>query len=368
MSQLTSTLRKWLSRPSRSALGYLIYRYRYLFAFTLIGFASILVEIALVKFVLPETWPWPVKAILGFVLGMFFSFALNAALNFQVRREYLLSTFVRFAMISVISFSLNILAMFLFREVLRNGYGESRLISSALLFLLAYTAHRKFTFNRSKNFGVAIYAAKGEVTKEIFERLGQNCDHLHIDLVDETMNANARPVDLQVIREAKALWPKMPVALHIMSTKPGQWIDQTIPEIDWYLIHLNIEEDVSKLIFHCRMHRKQVGIVWHVSMPPDSMLQYLPHVDFVMVLGVQQPGQSGQKMLEEAIAVTDALDEMAEHYGYEVMFDGGVSPKTLDRIRARYVVAASAVLAAQNPIEVANVLRSGVPYEQRRVA
>ena len=83
-----------------------------------------------------------------------------------------------------------------------------------------------------------------------------------------------------------------------------------------------------------------------------------------MALGIEQPGRSGQKLIEDALRITDALDGMRERYGFEVMFDGGVNLTTIDRIRAKYVVAASAVLRASDPVRTAHSLRTGARYER----
>ena len=92
------------------------------------------------------------------------------------------------------------------------------------------------------------------------------------------------------------------------------------------------------------------------------LMPYLAHVDFVMVLGIAQPGQSGQPMQEEAIQVAAMLDGMRERYGFEVIFDGGVNAGNIARIRAKYVVAASAGVARRQP----HPLRS-LPANWRRV-
>ena len=63
--------------------------------------------------------------------------------------------------------------------------------------------------------------------------------------------------------------------------------------------------------------------------------------------------------------MTAALDEMRGRYGYQVMFDGGVNLTTIGRIRAKYIVAASAVLRAQDPVRLAHSLRTGGRYERR---
>jgi len=346
-------------------LSYLIYRYRYLATFATIGILSIALEIMLVKYVMPVAWPWTSRASVAFVLGMLFSFTLNTTINFRVPWSYLLHTFWRFALVSTFSFALNMVVVNYFRPWLGDDYGWGRLVSAGVLFFLAYTLHRRFTFDRMHNFGIAVYASSSERVFRIFHRVGRTCNHLHVDLVDSTMKPGAEPVDLEALRRARRLWPNTPTCLHIMSLFPRRWVWQTWDEVDWYLFHVNAHDDLAELLFECRLRGKRVGIVWHTKEDFAHMLPLLAHVDFVMILGIAQPGQSGQPILEEAIVVADMFDRMRKRYGFEVMFDGGVNAGTITRIRAKYVVAASAVLRAKSPIRSTHCLQTGAKYEAR---
>ncbi len=360
-------LRRWKTRLGRllthTQLSYTIYRYRYLATFTAIGMLSIVLEIALIRHALPEAWPWPLRACLAFVLGMLFSFLLNATLNFRVPRMYLFHTFWRFVVVSVFSFVLNMLVVITLQRWIGGAYGTTRLTTAGVLFLLAYALHRKFTFDRTRSFGIAVYASSTERVSRIFHRVGRNCNHLHVDLVDSTMNADASPVDLDQIRRARRLWPGTPVCLHIMSYYPRHWVQQTWDDVDWYLFHVDSHDDLARLVLECRLRGKRAGVVWHSSTSLGMLMPYLAHVDFVMVLGIAQPGQSGQPVQEEAIQVAAMLDGMRERYGFEVIFDGGVNAGNIARIRAKYVVAASAVLRAASPIRSAHCLQTGAVYE-----
>lgn len=365
---LRKRCRRWTTKLKRlcthTALSYFVYRYRYLATFTIIGLLSILLEIALAGWLMPAEWPWLGKAVLAFVSGLLFSFAANAWLNFRVPTTYLLDTFRRFGTVSLLSFVMNLASMFCLQEWLGSNYALARLFSAGTFFLVAYAVHRRYTFDLSRNFGVAIYASEAEKVYQAFYRIGRNCDHVHVDLIDETMGKNIAPVDLSKLRLARRFWPGMPVCLHIMSRSPARWFEATLGEVDWFLFHVNANDDLSNLIGRCRLQGKKVGIVWHASAAFEALLPLLPHVDFVMVLGIAEPGRSGQKISEAAIALAGVLDDLRPRYGYDVMFDGGVNLATIRRIRAKYVVAASAVLRSANPIRSVHSLRTSAKYER----
>lgn len=367
MKQISRSARRLKTKLVRlcthTRLSYVIYRYRYLTMFALVGMLSIALELQLAERVMPAEWPWPLRACLAFVVGIVFSFVLNSTLNFRVPRSYLLHTFWRFALVSICSFSLNMAAVYVFRQWIGGAYGPARMVSAGVLFLLAYTLHRRYTFDRTHNFGIAVYAASSERVFRIFHRVGRTCNHLHVDLVDTSMNPTAEPVDLEQLRRARRLWGGTPTCLHVMSLFPSRWVRQTWDDVDWFLFHVNVHEDLNALILECRLRGKRVGVVWHTGADFRMVLPLLAHVDFVMVLGIAQPGRSGQPILEEAILMAEMFDRLRGRYGFELMFDGGVNAATITRIRAKYVVAASAVLRAKSPIRSAHCLQTGAMYE-----
>ncbi|QEL20188.1 GtrA family protein [Limnoglobus roseus] len=364
MSLLSRRRRRFKRLLTHTQLSYLIYRYRYLLAFTVIGFLSILLEVVLVQ-LMPADWPLLLRSGLAFGAGLLFSFVGNARFNFRVPHAQMLRAFGQFALVSGLSFGLNMLAVSRLQSLLGFGYPVVRLASAGVLFLIAYSLHRRYTFHMARNFGIAVYASSTERVHRILLKIGRNCDHVHVDLVDETMNRDAAPVDFSKVRTAKRLWPDIPVCLHLMSRQPAKWMPEAWDLVDWVLFHADSEDDLNELFLECRRRGKKVGIVWHVSVTPGQLLQYLPHVDFVMVLGIRFPGRSGQQLLPEAVEVANVFDALRPRYGYEVMFDGGVSAETIARIPAKYIVAASAVLKASDPVRISHTLRTGARYERR---
>jgi pentose-5-phosphate-3-epimerase/putative flippase GtrA len=361
---VTRIFRKLRRVFTHSELSFYAYRYRYLTTFAVIGLASILVELLATQ-LMPVAWPWLPKASLAFVIGLAVSFWLNATLNFRVRRSHMLRTFKRFAAVSIVSFGLNMLVVSSWQELAPGTYGWARLLSSGALFLVAYALHRKYTFDSMRNLGVAVYAAADERVYPAYYRVGRKCDHIHVDLIDETMNPRCAPVDLNRLTLARKLWKGTPLCLHVMSTTPRKWLEAARHEADWMLFHLGCDDDPLELVMLCHEWKKKVGVVWHGETPLVSLLPLLPHLDFVMVLGIAQPGKSGQPLSDRAVEVASLLDRLRTKYSYQVMFDGGVNPATIHRIHARYVVAASAVLKAADPILSVHNLKTGGRYERR---
>ncbi|MCE9547601.1 MAG: GtrA family protein [Planctomycetia bacterium] len=333
-----------------------VYRHRYLAGFTLIGLCSILIELA-IRRALPNWWPPSCQTGLAFLVGLMLSLTLNLTVNFHVPRQYLLRTTAWFVGISLISFSLNAAVVYFLRATTAVTYDELRLATAGVLFTLAYSLHRTFTFDQSRNFGIAVYAVEDEDVDRIFAAVGWCCDHVHVDLVDETMQPDAAPVQLDRIDQVRRLWNGHPICLHVMSRRPRSWVHQTWQQVDWYLLHCDADDDLQELIFECRAHGKKVGVVWHSGVRPGRLLPYLPHVDFVMVLGIAEPGRSGQTLDEAGLAVARTLETMRAHYRFDLMFDGGVRTSNIAQIPGRYIVSASGVLNAPVPVMTAETLR-----------
>lgn len=364
MANIRQSVRRFQRRFKFSTAALLFFRYRYLIGFTVFGFLSILVEIGLLQSALPTTWPSDVRTLTAFGVGLGVSFLLNAMFNFRVPFQYFFSTFVRFAAVSIASFALNMIVLTWVQNEVQMGYATSRLLCSGFLFLLAYAVHRKLTFNLDRNFGIAVYASPKEHVRRIFLKVGRNCDHVHIDLVDKTFDPTAE-VDLEKIELARSLWPDVPFAIHFMTRHPERWLDATLQHIDWFLFSLASDGPLEPLIAKCQMANKKVGVVWHVADPIEQLYGYLPHVDYVMVLGIAKPGFSGQKITPEAMQVIQMLDRVRARYNFELMFDGSVNSETVASIPARYIVAASSVLKAKQPARAIYTLKTGARHERR---
>src|SRR5687768_10375228 len=73
---------------THTSMAYYVYRYRYLAMFTAIGLLSILLELALLQWVIPAEWPFLVRTLSAFGAGLIASFSLNAKVNFRVPKAY----------------------------------------------------------------------------------------------------------------------------------------------------------------------------------------------------------------------------------------------------------------------------------------
>jgi ribulose-phosphate 3-epimerase len=337
-----------------------VWRYRYFLAFMVFGFLSILLEVALVQWVLPAHWPSRVNLTIGFVAGMIFAFAMNASFSFTVPHRHFWAAFGSFALVSTFSYTLNYLVVSGVDFMSSVSYPTARFLAAGCLFIVAYHLHRRLTFRHStRNLGLAVYANTGPGLQLAHERIGTLCDHIHMDLIDETMKPGSAPVDLEQVAAAREMWRWHPICLHIMSKTPLKWVDECQPWVDQVLVHVDGDDDIMEVITRARQYGLKVGVVWHHTVSMSQMMPYLPHVDFVMVLGIEKPGCSGQAVMDEALLAADYFASLASRYGYELIFDGGVTTENLGAIAAPIVVSSSHVLQAKSPVLAALNLMAG---------
>jgi pentose-5-phosphate-3-epimerase/putative flippase GtrA len=336
------------------------WRYRYFLSFMVFGFLSILLEVVLVQWVLPTSWPSSVNMAIGFLSGMMFAYVMNASFSFTVPRRHFWQAFGLFALISLFSYSLNYLVISGIDFLNGANYPLSRFVAAGCLFIVAYQLHRRLTFRHfTRNLGLAVYANAGPDLQLAHERIGDLCDHIHMDLIDETMKPGTPPVDLEQVAAARALWRWHPIGLHIMSKTPLKWLEECHPWVDQVLVHADADDDLMEVITRCRQYGLKVGVVWHHTIAISYLMAYLPHVDYVMILGIEKPGCSGQPVMDEALLAADFFASMATRYGYELIFDGGVTADNLESIAAPIVVSSSHVLKAKSPVLAALSLMAG---------
>lgn len=231
--------------------------------------------------------------------------------------------------------------------------------------------HPLLASGNARNLGIAVYASSREDVGRIFDLIGHDCDHIHVDLIDETVDKTAAPVRLSHLGEVRSYWPGHPVCLHVMSGRPRRWIEQTWDQVDWYLVSCDADDDLSGLVCECRARGKKVGVVWRQGLPVSGLLPHLPHVDFVTVMGIARLGSSGQPLDTNTLKVARALDSVQTKYRYELIFDGGVTVENVSRIPGRFIVSASAILNSSAPRSSAQMIRRSryiPPDNQRRAA
>jgi len=180
-------------------------------------------------------------------------------------------------------------------------------------------------------------------------------DYIHIDVMDGNF---VKPVNMnlnvfQIIKDKL----NYPIIAHLMVVNPIEWIDKIINFIDFFLFHYEIKEDKLKIVNEVRKRKKSVGIVINPETPLSDIIDYLPKLDIVLILGVN-PGYSGQLFIPKTIKKVNELAKYKKSYDFQIDVDGGVNINNAKNlINADILTSASTILKSKNPNYVIQQLK-----------
>jgi len=196
-----------------------------------------------------------------------------------------------------------------------------------------------------KKVAVSVHATK-DFSPEIIRNL-KRLDFIHVDVMDGKF---VKPINLNlnVFRVINQNFT-IPIIAHMMVIDPYDYIDKIIDYIHAFFFHYEIKGDKYQIIDIVHQYAKRVGIVINPSTPVEKIIEFLPKVDYVLILGVN-PGYSGQKFIPEVIKKVDILAELKLEFPFQIDVDGGVNLDNAYYLKnADILSSASAILNAKDP-------------------
>ena len=185
---------------------------------------------------------------------------------------------------------------------------------------------------------------------------------VHIDVMDGVFVPNISfgfPV-MKPIRKATSKF----LDVHLMIVEPEKYVARFVEAgADLVTFHLEATDKVEECITLIREAGAKVGISIKPHTPVESLREWLPKVDLVLVMSVE-PGFGGQSFIPYSIDKIRELRALATELGLETIIevDGGISSKNAREVfdaGAEVVVAGSAVFKAEDPeqeiIKILNV-------------
>lgn len=356
-------LNQILSPSLEAMIGFFFYRYRFLILYTMIGFLSILLEIVIYRGLTTIGISVVLAYFIAFAASIIFAYWFNIRLNFKVPIAKRNRAIYYFVVISLCSGIVN----FGFRMYFEKwgwSYEQSRLTASAILFMIAYYLHRRFSFYDYKRVGVAIYANGIEDIRKIHQCIASYPDFIHVDLIDDTYGENQLDPKVYRIEVIRAFWPDKEIHVHLMSRKPTRWLSQLFPYIDVLIIHTEIDDDVAQVLKMINDEGKKAGLCLQNNTPIESV-RHLAHLTKIfMLLSISTPGKSGQSF---EISTLDRIAEMNRwdcRSQFIICVDGGINEKNIGLLNVELVVSGSSVLNNQDPIKQIMRLQTASNYER----
>ena len=326
----------------------LFYKLRFLIFYTIIGFISLMVEniirINLIKYFDTN---FLLSNIFSISASIAVAYILNVNFNFKVPKERIKISLFYFTVISIFS----CIVQFTFSYVVDIEFFQNRFQISGALFLIAYFLHRRYTFKNYQKIGVAIHLNKSNSVSDIYSKIKNFTDFIHIDLIDETYNSENISVDIEILNNIRELWPLKKLQIHIMSKNPNFWINQ-LPKLRNTEVFFHYDENIdieqtSSLILSKNFIP---GIVLHNQISQSQIIKLMNSFSNFMVLCVEKAGFSGQvfqskysDLINELIKITEQLNDV------KVTLDGGITPKVASKFNVQEVVSASSILNNEDP-------------------
>lgn len=206
----------------------------------------------------------------------------------------------------------------------------------------------------------ADYAALGEGVANC-EKWG--ADYVHVDVMDGMFVPNitfGMPMVKALRRHAT-----IPFDVHLMITAPERYVELFADVgADIISFHPETTDSVSATIEKIKSKGKKVGLVLNPDKPLSMIIDYLPVIDQVILMGVY-PGFGGQKFIP---SVADKIADLSSiildnGYSVDIELDGGVTEGNIDSLLqagVTVVVGGSSVFGSANPPATIRRLRGEV--------
>lgn len=155
-------------------------------------------------------------------------------------------------------------------------------------------------------------------------------DIFHVDIMDggfvPNFGMSIRELDLIRMNTDKL------IDCHMMVQQPHRYV-KMIAEHGADIIYIHPESEIcpSETLGQIRSLGKYTGLVLNPCTSLDSVMDMLPIVDYLMVMGVN-PGYAGRAFMEYLYPKFERLKRLRKNYGFHVILDGGATREVISRL------------------------------------
>lgn len=178
------------------------------------------------------------------------------------------------------------------------------------------------------------------------EELGKN---IHLDVMDGRFVRNRSMQFGLKFNKGKNY------SAHLMMNNSLSWLKRNLRRLSGAILHFE-SQDLDKSIDFIKLNKKKVGIAIKPSTKVSEIKDYIPKIDYVVVMTVN-PGKYGSDFLSENLK---KIREIKAIKRIEVIVDGSVNDKTIKRVKkagADSVVLGSYLQNSRNPKKSLKILK-----------
>ncbi len=201
-------------------------------------------------------------------------------------------------------------------------------------------------------------ADRNNVQREI-ERIAQNSDLIHLDIMDNKFVPN-QTWNFDQAQEIISNSP-IPIDSHLMVAQ----VDLIAPEYAKagsasVTFHVEAAHNIENTITSIKKYGARAAIALKPNTPLDPYLQYFSQIDMLLIMTVE-PGFGGQSFISSMLPKIEAARREIGNRPIWLQVDGGISAATIEAAAnagADTFVAGSAVFTSDNPAAMVETLRA----------
>jgi ribulose-phosphate 3-epimerase len=167
-----------------------------------------------------------------------------------------------------------------------------------------------------------------QLAKEVGRVDRSGADWLHLDIMDGHFvpNISFGPAVVGAVRS----FTKLTFDIHLMCSRPEILLEPFAKAgADRMTIHVELDGQVTPLIWKIRALGRQVGLAINPPTAMDSVKPYLGQIDSLLVMTVN-PGFGGQGFITECLPKIQQAEAWRRQMGlnYRIAVDGGIELDT----------------------------------------
>jgi ribulose-phosphate 3-epimerase len=187
---------------------------------------------------------------------------------------------------------------------------------------------------------------------EKIELVKKVCDLVQIDIMDGKFVEN-KSIRLDEIHEMPTRFE-----VHLMVDEPDKYLEKCAHlGAERVIFHYESVDDPRQLILQMQNFKFQNGMAINPNTEPEDIVELLPMLDFVLVMGVY-PGYYGRSFEPSAISSIIKLKALKPELLIEV--DGGLKRENVQKVAeagADYLVVGSGIFKSVEPARSYNELK-----------
>lgn len=185
-----------------------------------------------------------------------------------------------------------------------------------------------------------------------------NIDFLHLDIMDGEF------VPMKTWNGAQMKWlcenTTKRCDVHLMVNDVKKYVDDFIQVNPIYItFHEEAVDDVMDTINYIKSKGIGVGLSIKPNTKVETIYNYLPYVDLVLVMSVE-PGKGGQQFI---LCSCDKINKLVEYrtenqLNYQIEVDGGINDMTVGLVRNADIIVVGSYITNNDYMTSVNKLKS----------